>query len=117
MGDVGRPTEPCAVYHFVAMTIRQWLIYPGPPPATLPGAPLPLPDPSQNGRADQPRRSTVTDQLAPQIDGLTSAAVRAQWPLMGTITWIYAVLTIVLAAMAVLALAAISKIEEPRPHP
>lgn len=58
--------------------------------------------------------------MAPQppwINGLTRATTRAQWPLMGTITWVYAVLAIVLAAMAVIALAAISKIEEPRPHP
>jgi hypothetical protein len=50
------------------------------------------------------------------IDGLTHAAAKAQWPLMGAITWVYAVLAIVLAAMAVLAFATISKMEEPRPH-
>jgi hypothetical protein len=48
--------------------------------------------------------------------GLTQAATKAQWLLMVT-HLVYAVLAIVLAAMAVLALTAISKIEEPRPHP
>ena len=49
----------------------------------------------------------------PLIDG--HAAAKAQWPLL-VIQLVYAVLAIVAAAMAVLAFAAISKIEEPRPH-
>jgi hypothetical protein len=49
------------------------------------------------------------------MTGLMRAATKAQWPVM-VIHLVYAVLAIVLAAMAVLAFAAISKIEEPRRH-
>jgi hypothetical protein len=45
--------------------------------------------------------------------GLTRAATKAQWPLMVTTTWVYALLASVVAANAVVALAAISKLEEP----
>jgi hypothetical protein len=44
---------------------------------------------------------------------LTLAATKAQWPLMATITWVYALLAIVLAANAVVAVTAISKLAEP----
>jgi hypothetical protein len=52
----------------------------------------------------------------PQPD-LTRAAAKAQWPLMVTITWVYALLAIVLAANAVVAVAAIAKLEEPQRGP
>jgi uncharacterized membrane protein len=45
---------------------------------------------------------------------LTWAATKAQWPLMMTITWVYALLAFVVAANAVTAFEAISKLEEPR---
>jgi hypothetical protein len=52
------------------------------------------------------------------VGGLTRAATKAQWPLMMTTTWVYAVLAIALAANAVVAVSAISKLEEPHgPRP
>jgi hypothetical protein len=53
-------------------------------------------------------------QPAPR-DGLTWTATGAQWQLMMA-RLVYAVLAIVLAAMAVLAFDAIAKIEEPGRH-
>ena len=49
---------------------------------------------------------------------LTRADTKAQWPLMTTITWVYALLAFVLAANAVVAFAAIARLEEPHgPRP
>ena len=62
--------------------------------------------------AHAPSRSSAP--TAPTISGLTRAAKKAQWPLMMTITWVYAVLAIVLAANAVVAFEAIFRLEEPR---
>jgi hypothetical protein len=44
--------------------------------------------------------------------------MKAQWPLMMTIAWVYAALAITLAANAIVAVSGISKLEEPhRPRP
>jgi hypothetical protein len=50
------------------------------------------------------------------VGRLTLAATKAQWPLMMTITWVYAVLAIALAVNVVVVVSAISKLELEEPH-